>query len=153
MSADTNDEVALGQDLAEKLADHLIRMGASSVTIPVDAGGLKLTVRVDYGTPEEVVPFHGMYPSKVERMLCLLEEAAEVVVEGCKTLRHGPASYHPQDPDCTPNIVRLAKEVGNLEYVRDQMMVEGDITDIAIQKGFEAKKINWPIYTHHQKKG
>jgi len=41
-----NNELGIGMDLAEQLVDHLIKMSANVLTIPVEKGNRKYTVKV-----------------------------------------------------------------------------------------------------------
>lgn len=56
----------------------------------------------------------------------LAEECAEVQQMVSKIIRFGWDSHHPEDPERTPNIVRLAREVGNILAVIDIMDLPED---------------------------
>ena len=49
-------------------------------------------------------------------LLNLMEEAGEVVQIAAKYARFGRQSYHPDDPEKTPNDVLLAREIGNFQH-------------------------------------
>lgn len=89
-------------------------------------------------------------PAEAERLECLAEEAGEVVKACMKVLRHGYHNYHPNDPDRTTNQMVLAREIGNLHHVEEQMHLSGDINDHEVRAGELIKKRNWPRYTYHQ---
>lgn len=45
-----------------------------------------------------------------------VEECSELILEASKLRRFGPNSYHPDDPDQTQNILRLADEATDLMH-------------------------------------
>lgn len=87
----------------------------------------------------------------VERELyeMLAEEAAEVIQAVTKILRHGPQSYHPDDPE-TSNAELLEDEVEEFFAVVRQLEMRNEIV---VSKSGEhldevwRKKLTW---THHQ---
>lgn len=63
----------------------------------------------------------------------LAEECAEVQQMVSKIIRFGWDSYHPQDTNKTPNIVRLANEVGNLLAMLDIINLPEDEISIGVR--------------------
>lgn len=50
------------------------------------------------------------------------EESAEVIIEACKITRFGPDNWNPEDPERTPNIKRLGREMAD-QLVAIEIMV------------------------------
>ena len=76
-------------------------------------------------------------PSKIniKYISLVAEEAAEVIHMCMKIQRWGLDSYHPDDPNKTPNWVRLASEVGDFLEVLDRLnLPEGFIETGKINK-------------------
>lgn len=71
--------------------------------------------------------FNGLTPAQAERLALLAEEAAEVIQMVGKCLRHGLDSWHPGDPERTPNSVLLRRELVDLMAAKTMMEVSGDI--------------------------
>lgn len=95
--------------------------------------------------------FAQLTETKRERLEMLIEEAAEIVTIGTKILRHGYGSYHPNDPEKTPNRDHLEHEVADLMTVFERMVAEGDVEGDLMMADFNARwkqKLRW---THHQK--
>lgn len=92
--------------------------------------------------------FHSLTPAEHERLSMLIEEASEIVHIGCKILRHGYESYHPDDEEKVKNRVHLERELRELVAVAKQMDKEGDILFSSnVAPGVWQKKLR---YTHHQ---
>lgn len=89
-------------------------------------------------------------PAEAERLECLAEEAAEVIQACMKILRHGYHNFHPADVDRITNQMILGREIGNLNYVCEQMHLAGDLHDHEVVVGEFSKSQNWPRYTYHQ---
>jgi len=93
---------------------------------------------------------NGLTDAEEERLECLAEEAGEIVQAAMKVLRHGYASYHPDDPQRITNRVKLGAEIGNLKFVLGRMETLCDLSIDDILAGVVSKAEHWPIYTHHQ---
>lgn len=93
--------------------------------------------------------FNGLTPAEAERLAMLAEEAAEVIQIVGKILRHGYASYHPDNPSLT-NRVLLMNELADFNAVQLLMENSGDVFRI----GDEIDRIlgRKLTYTHHQEK-
>lgn len=95
--------------------------------------------------------FNRLTPAEAERLAMLAEEAAEVVQVVGKILRHGYASWHPDNPQLD-NRALLMNELADLRAVELMMAIEGDIDDLnpahsdAVHRAMEKKL----TYTHHQ---
>ena len=109
--------------------------------------------------------FNGLTPAEAERLAMLAEEAAEVIQAVGKILRHGYASYHPDD--LTPvadggkitrmprmgaldNRALLMNELADFNSVQLLMEGSGDVfrTGEEIERVM-ARKLT---YAHHQEK-
>lgn len=88
-------------------------------------------------------------PAEAERLAMLAEECAEVIQAIGKILRHGYDSYHPLDPDQTPNRVLLDRELTDVAAVVLAMRSHGDIALTQPQNVSEAwsRKLK---FAHHQ---
>lgn len=62
----------------------------------------------------------GLSPAQRERLAMLIEEAGEVIQIGCKILRHGYDSYHPNNPSVS-NRNLLDEELTDLLAVAYRM--------------------------------
>ena len=95
--------------------------------------------------------FNGLTPAEAERLAMLAEEeeAAKVIQVVGKILRHGYASYHPDNPSLT-NRVLLMNELADLNAVQLLMEGSGDVfrTGDEIEHAMTRKL----TYTHHQAK-
>jgi NTP pyrophosphatase (non-canonical NTP hydrolase) len=92
--------------------------------------------------------FNELTEAEAERLAMLAEEAAEVIQEVGKILRHGYESCHPTELPRRTNRERLHKELTELFAVATSMGQE-DIADISpsdVQKAWQRKL----QYTHHQ---
>ena len=88
--------------------------------------------------------------ARSERLKMLIEEAGEIVQIGCKMLRHGWNSYHPNDLSKTSNTKLLETELSDLLAVLNEMICQEDLSDILVDAPLEEiweKKLKW---THHQ---
>lgn len=89
--------------------------------------------------------FNKLTPAEAERLAMLAGEAAKVIVEINKILRHGYESFHPNEPGIS-NRSRLTREVADFHAVA--IMMEDDLTsDAQPPSVIIAKKKR---YTHHQ---
>lgn len=89
--------------------------------------------------------------AEVERLTMLAEECAEVVQAVTKILRHGWTSFHPADPERTPNHELLDKELTDLKSVvwamqQQDQFVHGEPDWSTLEQRW-AEKLR---YTHHQ---
>ena len=91
--------------------------------------------------------YNGLTPAEAERLAMLAEEAAEVIQAVGKILRHGYASYHPEEPGID-NRVLLMNELADFNSVQLLMEGSGDVfrTGDEIERVLERKL----TYTHHQ---
>ena len=62
--------------------------------------------------------FNELSDAQIEVLNLLQEEAAEVIQDVAKILRHGLYSTDPTKPDSLPNILHLAKELGDMEAAK-----------------------------------
>jgi hypothetical protein len=91
-------------------------------------------------------------PAQVERLTMLAEEAAEIVTATTKALRHGLHSYHPSDPDYTPNGLNIDREITDFLAVLHACRLHGDLpratptTHQLAQRW--ANKLKWTHYQH-----
>lgn len=93
---------------------------------------------------------NGLSKAEEERLECLAEEAGEIVQACMKILRHGYESRH---PDGGPtNRESLAREVGNFQFIKSEMIWSRDLPQYALKEGIASKKENWKRFTHHQHK-
>jgi NTP pyrophosphatase (non-canonical NTP hydrolase) len=90
-----------------------------------------------------------MTPSERERLILLIEEAAEVQQIAAKILRHGYESYHPEDPDKKPNRNLLEMELGDLSFAIQLMINTGDVSNEAIHVSKYAKGKKIQKYLHY----
>lgn len=93
--------------------------------------------------------FNGLTPAEAERLAMLAEEASEIVQIAMKVLRHGYASHHPEDPQRTPNVVLLRREMTDLRAVWEMMLDASDNAPLMPSEIVyaKAKKMR---YAHHQ---
>ena len=91
--------------------------------------------------------FNQLTPAEEERLAMLMEECSEIIQIGCKILRHGYASYHPQDPQRTSNRRLLEKEVEDAKAIMELM--RGDLTNGRETSVFDVIARKRP-YMHHQ---
>lgn len=91
-------------------------------------------------------------PAEAERLECLAEEAGEIVQAAMKVLRHGYESVNPTLPagEQTSNRQDLGVELGNMDYLRSEMLRLGDFKTKDVNQGFKNKSQNWNVYMHHQ---
>lgn len=91
--------------------------------------------------------YNGLTPAEAERLAMLIEEAGEIVQIGCKILRHGYESSHPETPDVT-NRQLLAAEFNDLLAVA--MMMELDFPQGTAKNPKIMRVLQKLRYTHHQ---
>lgn len=94
-----------------------------------------------------------MTESERERLAMLSEECGEVVQIIGKILRHGYKSYHPDDPDKTPNSLHLEREIEDVLVVVNMMIRAGDIRSTLVHKNYNEARARKMKYTYHQTKG
>ncbi len=92
-------------------------------------------------------PFNNLSPAEAERLAMLAEEASEVVQGVCKILRHGYASYHPDNPQLD-NRALLMNELADLNAV--QLLMEGSRDVFRTGDEIERTMARKLTYTHHQ---
>lgn len=93
---------------------------------------------------------NGLTLAQVELLDMLAEEAAEVIQAVCKLKRHGPMSFHPKDPERTPNFVLMSRELGDLIGVMGALDEKGMIDNDTVQQFAETKMARSAPYLHHQ---
>jgi NTP pyrophosphatase (non-canonical NTP hydrolase) len=97
--------------------------------------------------------FNQLTPSEAERLAMLAEECAEVIQVIGKILRHGYASYHPDDPHGPDNQRLLEKELIDVFAVHIAMFDAGDIRSPGVLEDVARKRwLKKLQYTHHQEK-
>ena len=95
-----------------------------------------------------VIPF--LSPAEAERLAFLMEEMAEAQQVIGKIMRHGYASYHPDDPEKTSNRVLLSRELGHV-YCGIQMLVEPqDVSGFVLEMSRAEKHEKVKRWMHHQ---
>ena len=72
--------------------------------------------------------------SEIERLAILTEECGEVQQIIGKILRHGYKSYSPIDESKTTNRELLEKELGDIKWISELMIKNGDIDKDKIYK-------------------
>lgn len=95
--------------------------------------------------------FNDLTEAEQERLSVLLEECSEVVQIGCKILRHGYESCHPENLH-ERNRVLLEKEVGHVLHAMIRMYSHNDINKINVESHSRSKAVSIVPYLHHQKK-
>lgn len=86
--------------------------------------------------------------AEIERLVILIEEAAEVQQIASKILRHGYGSYNPFDEKKTPNRELLNKEIGDLQSAIDMLSDYHDINEASIAVYANRKKDGRKKYLH-----
>lgn len=82
--------------------------------------------------------FNQLTAAEAERLAILAEECGEVVQVIGKILRHGYNSHH---PDGSPtNRSLLEKELGDIDFIRNQMTAYEDVDGHEIQIASDAKR-------------
>ena len=81
-----------------------------------------------------------MKPSKLERLIILMEECAEVQQVISKIIRHGEHSFHPNSPDVT-NKTLLENELRDLISAIVLLDQENDINIDRIENGVDEEYI------------
>lgn len=93
---------------------------------------------------------NGLTLAQIELLDMLQEEAAEVIQIVAKLKRHGPTSYHPEDPDKTPNHILMAQELGDFIGVMAALDQKGMIHNFTVQSFAGSKMQRAAPYLHHQ---
>lgn len=93
---------------------------------------------------------NGLTPAQTELLDMLQEECAEVIQAVAKIKRHGAMSYHPADPQKTPNYVLMARELGDVIGVMAALDGKGMIDNHAVQHSAGTKMERSAPYLHHQ---
>lgn len=97
--------------------------------------------------------FNQLTPAQAERLAILAEEAGEIVQAVGKILRHGYASYHPND-DRVDNRDMLSREIGDITAVIHDMVVQEDLRLSVInhQRDTKLERLRaGTLYLHHQR--
>lgn len=92
--------------------------------------------------------FADLTPVEHEMISCAAEEAAEIAMIVCKSLRHGIDSCHP-DPGSKPNRFEIAREIGQLIAVMQIMCDVGVIHPNDVEFGRLEKFAKIGKYLHH----
>jgi hypothetical protein len=97
-------------------------------------------------------PFNQLTPAEAERLAILAEECAEVIQVVGKILRHGYASFHPDDATNTTNRELLERELGDVEAISGLMVHRGDIEASEVHTCSLQKlaRLESGKYLHHQ---
>lgn len=90
-----------------------------------------------------------MTPSERERLVLLIEEAAEVQQIACKILRHGYESYHPDDLEKTTNRRLLEDELGHLDFAVQFMTDNEDLDENQLMVSRIKKSETIQKYLHY----
>ena len=88
--------------------------------------------------------------AQIELLDMLQEEAAEVIQIVAKLKRHGPMSYHPADPEKTPNHELMARELGDLIGVMVALDEKGMLNSATVERFAETKMERSAPYLHYQ---
>lgn len=94
--------------------------------------------------------FNKLTPAEAERLAVLAEECGEVIQAVGKILRHGYASYHPDDQGRGDNRDELAGECGDVLFAIEEMMRRGDLDPAEVRKAANYKADSISEYLHHQ---
>lgn len=92
----------------------------------------------------------GLNASQIELLDMLQEECAEVIQAVAKLKRHGPMSYHPADPEKTPNHELMARELGDVIGVMAALDGKGMLSGMIVQKYASTKMERAAPFLHHQ---
>jgi hypothetical protein len=87
--------------------------------------------------------------TETERLVILMEEAAEVQQAAAKVLRHGYESYSPFRDDGLVNRNDLAIEMGHLYSVMNTMISLGDVSASGVVLNRQKKDSSVLKYLHH----
>jgi NTP pyrophosphatase (non-canonical NTP hydrolase) len=101
---------------------------------------------------DEMTHFNGLSPSEAERLAILMEEAGEAVQMAGKTLRHGYASKHPNEPpnSANDNRWRLTVEIADILAAVEMMSEAGDVDKESFPALIADKRHRMRPYLHHQ---
>ena len=95
--------------------------------------------------------FNELTDAEAERLAMLAEEASEIGQAVGKILRHGYRRSHPDNKDVwRNNRSDLAREIGDLLGIADQMMLLDDINSSDVDYHRHRKWGKALKYTHHQ---
>lgn len=97
---------------------------------------------VDYNDNTQM--FNELTPAEVERLAMLAEECSEVIKCVGKILRHGYASFNPDDPKHTGNRSELTKEIHDILKIVGLMELSDDLY---LQSEYPTGQIK---HSHHQ---
>lgn len=89
----------------------------------------------------------GLDDAQRERLACLAEEAGEIVQAVGKILRHGFDSAYDNG---LSNTEILEKEIGDLRYVVERLVLAGDIDPDAVRRASREKIARFRKFTHFQ---
>lgn len=92
--------------------------------------------------------FNGLNPAEAERLALLAEECGEVIQMIGKVLRHGYESCHPNGGET--NREELQREIGDIKYVVDLMIINEDILEETVKHYSRSKETTFWKYQHHQ---
>lgn len=94
--------------------------------------------------------FNKLAPAEAERLALLLEEMGEAQQVIGKILRHGYASFNPNDPGQGTNRTMLERELGDVLAAIDLMTPFADLNSDNIQRARRDKHDHVHRYLHHQ---
>jgi hypothetical protein len=90
---------------------------------------------------------NGLDADEQERLVCLMEECAEVIHAAGKTLRHGYDSRHPETQES--NREAIQRELGQLQFTIDQMLRHKDIYMHELDVAHHEKAESVAQYLHY----
>jgi len=94
--------------------------------------------------------FNQLTSAEEERMILLVEEAAEVIQAATKILRHGFDSRNPLLTDSPTNRTDLETELGHLMHSVDLLTAAIDVDVTRIEQARDRKRLTIGPYLHHQ---
>lgn len=93
--------------------------------------------------------FNNLTDAQAERLAILIEELGEAAQAAGKILRHGYASYNPDDPTSLDNKHNLEKELGDVRFAVHLLGQNGDISEGRVITRVGAKEKSIQKYLHH----
>ena len=96
-------------------------------------------------------PFNRLSEEELERLALLSEDCAEVIHIVQKIIRHGYESLNPDIQHSPTNRIFLAREVGQLKWVIDQMKKSKDMGWSHVKDSFNCRGQDIRQYLHHHK--
>ncbi len=93
--------------------------------------------------------FSNLTDAAIERLSILTEECGESVQVAGKVVRHGWASYHPEDANKTINRELLEKELGDVLFAIRLMGYNNDISITEVERHAKGKANRIGKYLHH----